>query len=296
MATLLEIQKKIQAISNSGKITKAMQLVASSKMRFFQKKAVSARDHAHDLLTILHQQMGEKHQSIFTTPRTSGPSLFIIYTSDKGLCGALNTQLLRRLFKSDEWMKKAPEDRLLITIGRKAADFARTNKIKVEKHFHGIKEKLTIIDALPILDELMAYWVEGKCREVILVAPHYKNTFVSYPVLKTFLPFSEEMVWSHMPERDKKDVFPPPSPYMIYEPDKERFMDVLFIQIIQSLFLESFFELKASEYSSRMIAMQNATDSANKIVQNLKLSYNKIRQQVITQELAELIGGSEAIS
>ncbi len=142
----------------------------------------------------------------------------------------------------------------------------------------------------------MKYWQEGKCKEVIFVAPHYKNTFVSYPVLKTFLPFSEKMILTHIVDHIPKSLLPKPSPYMLYEPTKERILDVLFMQIIESLFIESFFELKAAEYSSRMIAMQNATDAANKIVQNLKLSYNKIRQQVITQELAELIGGSEAIS
>lgn len=296
MASLIEIRKKIGSVQNTSKITKAMQLVASSKMKVFQKKAVHTRAYMHDFLKILKENLTADYKSTYTEKRTEGKTLFVIYTSDKGLCGPLNNQLIKKLFRSDRWLNTPEDQRLLITIGRKSNDFARINKIPVTQHFKGIAEKLTIIQALPIIDEILKFWNDGTCKEVFFAAPHYKNTFVSYPILKQFLPFSQEMIESQFIE--KKDLTADnvkETDYMIYEPDKKRVLDVLYWQIVQSSFIESFFELKAAEYSSRMMAMQSATDSANKIVNNLKLTYNKTRQQVITQELAELIGGSAAI-
>jgi len=296
MSSLIEIRKKISSVQNTSKITKAMQLVASSKMKVFQKKAVHTRAYMHDFLKILKENLTADYKSTYTEKRKEGKILFVIYTSDKGLCGSLNNQLIKKLFRSEKWLNTPEDQRLLITIGRKSNDFARINKIPVVQHFKGIVEKLTIMQALPIIDEILKYWNDGTAKEVFFAAPHYKNTFVSYPILKQFLPFSEEMIESQFAE--KKDLTVDnvkETDYMIYEPDKKRVMDVLYWQIVQSAFIESFFELKAAEYSSRMMAMQSATDSANKIVNNLKLTYNKTRQQVITQELAELIGGSAAI-
>lgn len=295
MASLIEIRKRIDSVGKTSKITKAMQLVAGAKMRQFQKKALASRSYVWDLLAMLRDQVAGNADTLFTEKREKGDTLFVLYTSDKGLCGPLNNQLIRRLFKSEKWIKTPKDERILITIGRKSFEYARVNKIPVEKHFKGVPEKLTIVQALPIIDAILKYWIEGKCKEVLFVTPHYKNTFTSYPVLKTFLPFSEEMVQSNIGHAKE---LPPAKKFanMIFEPSEERFKEALFSQIIQTMFIESFFELRASEYSSRMIAMQNATDAAHKMINGLRLVYNKTRQQVITQEIAELIGGSEAVS
>lgn len=297
MASLIEIRKKIQAVNNSAKITKAMQLVATSKMRFFQKKALTARRYITELIMMLDQVMDEEDFAthFFTQERKTGPTLFVVYTSDKGLCGSLNNQILRKLFKSEEWLKTPPAQRKLITIGKKAYEYARVNKIKVEKHFKGINEKLTLIDALPVIDAISQDWVEGRCKDVIFVTPHYKTTFFSYPILKTYFPISKAMVHSYLkdiPEEQKRNYL---KKYLIFEPSKKGLLNSLFLQIIQAIFIRNFFELKAAEYSSRMVAMQNATEAADKIVQDLKIGYNKSRQQLITQEIAELLAGAESL-
>lgn len=292
---LLEIRKKVDGVKNTRKITKAMQLVAASKMKQFQRRAVAVRSYAWDVLEILEQHLEDLGQdSIYTEERSDGPILFVLYTSDKGLCGPLNAQIIKTLIRSEVWAKTS--EKLLITIGKKSLDFARSNKIPVEKSFMKLQEKLTPVETLPVIDAILRYWLDRKCQKILFVSPHFKNSFLFYPVVKTLLPFSLEMVESHFqhvqkPSRKKKE-----DEQIIYEPLKTRVLESLVEQVIQSIFLQSFYELKASEYSSRMLAMQNATDSADRILHELTLTFNKTRQQVITQELSELIGASEAIS
>lgn len=293
--SLLEIRKRISSVKNTRKITKAMQLVAASKMRQFQKRAVTARRYVWDLIDLLEENI--LVQSAYTEQREKGQVLFVLYTSDKGLCGPLNNKLINGLFRSERWMSLAEEERMLVTLGKKGTDFARNNGIRVDKHFIGVPEKMNNVEALKLVDELLGFWRSGEVKEIVLIAPHYKNSFTFYPVLKTFLPFNSKMVESNIgTEENKHRRNKKPDELMIYEPTKEYVVSRLHEQVVSSLFMESFLELKASEYSSRMMAMQSATDAADKITAALSLQYNKARQQAITQEIAELVGASAAIS
>lgn len=294
---LLEIRKKIGGVKNTRKITKAMQLVAASKMRQFQKRGVSARKYVYDLLNILENNMERKTKSSFSeAPEDAKNILFVLYTSDKGLCGPLNTKIINGLFRSETWLGTPEENRKLMTIGKKSHDFAKNNSIPVTKHFAGIPEKLSNLDAIKVVDSILDYWKEGKTKRIVFVAPHYKNSFTFYPVLKTFLPFSEEMIETNIGHLDSRPFSGKKDEYMLFEPNQEFVINKLHGQIVQALFMQSFLELKASEYSSRMMAMQSATDSADRIISDLSLVYNKARQQAITQEIAELVGASDAIS
>jgi F-type H+-transporting ATPase subunit gamma len=232
------------------------------------------------------------------------------------------------LFRSKRWLELEPKARQLITIGKKSHDYARSNKIHVTKHFKQIPEKLSNLDALKIVDGLLELWnnEEEPIKEIIFIAPHYKNSFTFYPVVKTFLPFSQSTIDSTLgpiaseraaTERSEVGIVSLPkgkahstgvpcvggdaSPYadtsgmMLFNPDKEQVRNRLYEQLIQALFMQAFMELKASEYSSRMIAMQNATDAADRITNDLTRDYNKARQAVITREIAELMGASDAI-
>ncbi len=295
---LNEIKKKIKATKNTRKITKAMQLVAASKMRVFQKRAVHSRQFAWELLEVLRHNLDEQISTTLTEKRDSGKTLFVLYTSDKGLCGALNTRILKALLSSKKWNEMSESDRLLMTIGKKSYDFATFRGMPVAKSFNSINEKMTSLDALDIVNEIIEYWTKHKVREVVMVAPHYKNSLVYYPVMKTYLPFSEEMVKEHLEAVERAEGKTGMSeafhaePLIEYEPSQEHFVQVLVQQIVSSLFVQSFLELKASEYSSRMIAMQNATDAAGDMIHKYSLQYNKARQAAITQEIAEIVGGS----
>jgi len=302
VANLLLIRKKIKSVRNTRKITKAMQLVAASKMRVFQKKAIHARMYSQELLNILRLNLADIKDTILTKTRKNGKKLFILYSSDKGLCGPLNSRMIKGLFNSKVWNELSVHERLLITVGKKSYDYANYNKINVEKHFKGLKEDMTPVDALAIIDEIMAYWKTEDVKEIIMVAPHYKSPLVFYPMLKTYLPFSEDMIHRHIAaeeiaegKTDEDRTFRKEE-FMLYEPSKEEFKESLIQQIIQTLFTQAFFELKAAEYSSRMIAMQSATDAADDMVDKLTLSLNKARQAIITQEIAEIVGGSAALN
>lgn len=292
---LLEIKKKITGVKNTRKITKAMQLVAASKMRQFQKRALSTRHYVWELMSLLEENIHVP--SMYTEARTEGKVLFVLYTSDKGLCGPLNNKLINALFRSEEWNNLPEDQRMLVTIGKKGYEFARNREIPVEKHFVAVPEKMNAIQALKLVDTLLDFWRSGAVRQMVFAAPHYKNSITFYPVMKTFLPFSKQMIETNIgtEERERRRS-KKPDPLMIYEPSKEAVVQRLHEQTVISLFVEAFLELKASEYSSRMLAMQNATDAADKITNALSLQYNKARQQAITAEIAELVGASDAIS
>ncbi|MDP2691022.1 MAG: ATP synthase F1 subunit gamma [bacterium] len=298
MASLLEIRKKIKSVKQTRKITKAMQLVSASKMKVFQKKAVSCRSYAWDLLSVLKRHIPNQKRSLFLEQRESGKTLFVQYSSDKGLCGALNTKLSKALFTSRKWTETPADQRLLITIGKKAMDFARYNEIPLKHHFNGLNEQMTTLDALDFIKPIVDLWISGDVKEILMIAPHYQSTLVFYPLVKTFLPFSDEMISRHLnieEESTHENIYSPTNTHMYYEPSEERIIEVLFTQVIQLLFIQSFFELKAAEYSSRMIAMQNATDNADDIIRKLTLTYNKARQARITQELSEISGAMAAM-
>lgn len=296
---LISIQKRIKSTKNTKKITKAMQLEASSKMKKLQIKAVASREFTYGLLNILKNLHNEDDSeiSIYNEERESGKIVFILYSSDKGLCGGLNSRIVNTLLSSTEWRHTPKDDRILITIGKKGYDYAMYNKIPVDKSFKAISEKITLIETLEIIEEILEYWTSGEAMKIFMASPHYKSSIVFQPKVKSYLPLTDETIKSHLSTisndssntiKDDDDI----KPTIIYEPTFEEFKDSITRQIIQSLFLASFLELKASEYSSRMLAMQNATDSAGEIIDKLSLEFNKARQSAITQEIAEIVAGA----
>ena len=309
MAFLVEIKKKIEAVQNTRKITKAMELVAVSRMRTFQRKALGTRTYAWGLLRGFVPHQAHVEELPWGEVRDpSLPVLFVIVTSDKGLCGSLNQQLLRHLWRSAEWNALPPEKRLLITIGRKSAEAAQYAGFPPVKKFEGIRETLDPLSSLKLVHKIVGFWARKECREIVLISPHYVNPFVFYPTIKRYLPFSIAMIESHLGwkhpetmvgvpllEQPKRPELPTDELPVFLEPSPEHLMEVLVRQLVQSIFLQAFYELKACEYSSRMVAMKNATEAADKRLQEFTHEYHKVRQGAITQQLAELAGGTAAI-
>lgn len=307
MPFLVEIKKKIGAVQNTRKITKAMELVAASRMKQFQRKAVGTRGYAWSLLEALRQNAASLQETVYGETRAHGPVLFVLITSDKGLCGSLNQQLIRTLWRSERWKALVPEDRRLITIGRKSYEAATHAGIEPIERFEGLSEQMTPFKALAVIDRILGYWERNEVREVVFIAPHYVNPFTFYPTMKTYLPFTAEMAEAHLewrkppPGEAGRDGSAPKSSETeealidFHEPSRERVSEALATQLMETLFLQAFYELKATEYSSRMVAMKNATEAADEMVRSLTLSYNKARQGAITQQLAELTGGSLAV-
>lgn len=292
MISLIEVRKKIQSTQNTRKITQAMQLVAASRMKGYQRKALSSRDFAKGLLTLLAHNAAHLSEGTFAERRSEGAVLFVLITSDKGLCGALNARLIRELFQSKEWNSLPPAQRRLITVGKKSREAAQALGIRPEQSFEGVREDLDVMSAMPIIDQLLGYWDRKECREIRLVTPTYVNPFVFHTGIKAYLPLGPEMLESHglpLPEFSEDSG-------TLHEPSAERVVEVLGVQIARALFLHGFFELKACEYSSRMVAMKNASDAASELGRTLTIDYNKARQAKITQELAEISGAVAAMA
>lgn len=297
MASLLEVKKQIGAIRNTRKITKAMQLVATSRMKHLQKKALSVRTFASKLINLWTNRLSGIPVERFQEVRGTGKRVFVLYSSDKGLCGGMNQQLIKALLNSSVWKETPQENRIVVTFGRKGTDYLRFRKVAVDKSFTHIPDQLGTIEALGYIDELLKFWDNPEVEAVYMVAPHYKNSFTFYPIVKQFLPITPEALVAHLgPDYVATDTTSASQDELIYfEPDTATIAQNVIENLAQSLFLQAFYELKATEYSSRMLAMQNATNSAGKLIEEKTRLQNMIRQQRITQEIAEITGSATVI-
>jgi len=294
--SLIEVKNKIQSTKNTKKITKAMQLVAANKMKNFQKKAFASREYSWRLLESLELLHGNYKNLSFGEERDEGATLFVLITSDKGLCGALNAKLAKELFNSDEWNSLKPDERMLLTIGKKSKLAAQRLGVPIEKSYEGIFEDMDPFNSLKLVSRILQFWKDGKVKKVVLISPHYINPFDIRTTQKQYLPFNEDMLKSQFEWRDlyELDSNKMSIPEDNLEPDEDRLLEMLASQLVSALFVQAFFELKASEYSSRMVAMKKATEAADEMIDDLTLAYNKARQGKITQELAELAAGAAA--
>ncbi len=298
MAFLAEIKKQVESVNSSRKITQAMQLVAANKMKYFQRQATHNREYAWKLLeamSLCHHRLSDL---ALAEKRNSGKNVFVLITSDKGLCGALNVRLIQNLLKSKEWTTTPEAERLLITIGRKGYDYMNRRNIPIAAHFPGISERLDAMTAFHLINTIASYWDSGEAKKIYMVSTHYVNPFLSIPRLSTYLPFSSEMIAEHLnwraTMRNTQEDTNTVGQHFFFEPNEGRVIETLAHQLIHSLFMQSFNEFKAAEYSSRMVAMKKATEAADDMIKSLTLQYHKTRQAGITQQLCEIAAGSEA--
>ncbi len=292
MPSLIEIKNKIKSTKGTQKITKAMQLVAAAKMKTFQKTALSVREYTKLLGGELELCGSSIDEIAFAEPREKGKVLFILMTSDKGLCGAMNARLMKTLYRSEKWNGLSADERELITVGRKATDTARAMGIPTVASFVGLKEDMKTVDALEVIHVIMERWASEEVKEVVLVAPIYVNPFIFETKLKTYLPLTRKRV----EEEVESDINVEPQEASFFEPSKEEAIDRIAQLLVESLFIESFYELKATEYSSRMVAMKQATEAAGDRIKLLTNVFNRARQSAITQQLSELAAANEAMS
>ncbi|MDA0208446.1 MAG: ATP synthase F1 subunit gamma [bacterium] len=300
MSSLLEIKKKIKATKGTKKITKAMQLVAASKMKTFQKRSLTARDFTERLLAGLRLTGKSLDDTRYGEVRESGKTLFVLMTSDKGLCGSMNTKLIRSLWRSDDWKQTPEHARMLITVGKKAAEAARIEGVETAANFTGLKEQIDALESLKVIEAILTPWETGEVKRVVLVASEYVNPFVFHVRSRTFLPLRKDGLQELFMREEARTDAPEEAPETLdaafFEPGPEQAAETLAEQTVQSLFLQAFLELKATEYSSRMVAMKKATEAADDRIKTLTNLFNKARQASITQQLSELASANEAMS
>ena len=293
MAVGKEIRGKIKSVENTKKITKAMEMVAASKMRKAQERMRAARPYADKIRNItahLSQANPEYKSPYMRTDGTAKAVGFIVVSTDKGLCGGLNTNVLRAVTNK---MKEAQAAGLAIqavAIGNKGFGFL--NRIGANVISHAIQ-----LGDAPQLDKLIGpvkvmldAFVAGKLDAVYICNTKFINTMKQEPVIEQLLPLTAGRL--AQTEAEKKQY----GWDYIYEPDAPTVIDDLLTRYIEALVFQAVAENMASEQSARMVAMKSATDNAGTLIGELKLIYNKTRQAAITKELSEIVSGAAAIS
>ena len=286
MAIGKEIRKQIKSIQNTQKITRAMEMVAASKMRRAQERMQSARPYAQKIRNVirhLHYAHPE-YRHPFTLEREPKRVAFIIVTSDRGLCGGLNTNLLRTtLGAMRDWTQKQMEVDVC-TIGGKGFAFMKRMGANIVSHLGDTPRLEDLIGTIKVV--LDAY-IEGGLDHVFLVYNRFVSTMSQQAFVEQLLPLPPA-------EQDEEERLRHHWDY-IYEPDSKEVLDDLLTRYIEARVYRAVVENLSCEQAARMVAMKSASDNAGALIDDLRLRYNKARQAAITQEISEIVGGAAAV-
>jgi len=289
MANTRDIRRRIKSVKNTAQITRAMQLVAASKMKKAQDVALEGRPYT-ELLAEMLSSLGERlidYEHPFLESRSVKKRGILVVSTDKGLCGALNANLFRKLTKIEGSAS-------FVSIGRKAAQFLSRTQRELLADFT-ISDKVHFAEVRSVVEFLIQSYREGKIDTLEVVYTHFVNTMVQNPVILPLLPFRE--LKSILQEKDQEAGRKSASEdtrEILFEPGPAVILDELLNLYIKQEIYHVVLEAKASEHSSRMVAMKTATDNANTLVDDLTLDYNKVRQAAITQEILEISAASFA--
>ena len=282
-----EIRNKIKSVENTRKITKAMEMVAASKMRKAQDRMRAARPYGDKIRRVAanlsHAIAEYKHP--FLTKRESVKNVgLILVTSDKGLCGGLNANVLRlAVSRMKEWEAQGA-DLQVTAIGNKGFGFMQRAGGKIASHVTGLGDTPHLEKLIgPVKVQLDAF-VKGEIDQLYIGYTRFINTMKQEPVIEQLLPLSGDAVGSAQTNWD-----------YVYEPEAKEVVDDLLIRYVEALIYQAVAENMASEQSARMVAMKSASDNAKNVIGELKLVYNKTRQAAITKELSEIVGGAAAV-
>jgi F-type H+-transporting ATPase subunit gamma len=295
MANLRDIRRRIKSVKNTAQITKAMQLVAASKMKKAQDQAVSGRSYAdllNKVLVNLKEYTGEEDHPLLKE-QDGARELVILVTTDKGLCGPLNTNLLRLT------MEQVGKDADFITIGNKGRQALVRAKRNIVADF-SVKDPVAFLEVKPVAEFVMEKFLAGDYDKVTVAFTNFKNTISQEPLLETLLPISPiELGKAKGYEGVGKDevVSEGTAQYggYIFEPDARGVLDMIVPQYVGYQLYQMVLESRASEHSARMVAMKAATDNAKQMIKDLTLEYNKQRQAAITAELLEITTAMRAL-
>jgi F-type H+-transporting ATPase subunit gamma len=292
MAVGKEIRTKIKSVENTKKITKAMEMVAASKMRKAQERMRSARPYSDKIRNItanLSQANPEYKSPYLRTGGTTKAVGFIVVTTDKGLCGGLNTNVLRAVTTKMRDIQTAGGTVRATAIGNKGFGFLNRLGVPVVSHVVQLGDAPQIDKLIGPVKVMLDAFVEGQIDAVYVCYTNFINTMKQEPRVELLLPLSADRLQQTEAEK---------SAYgwdYIYEPDAPTVIDDLLTRYIEALVYQSVAENMASEQSARMVAMKAATDNAGNLIAELKLIYNKTRQAAITKELSEIVGGAAAV-
>jgi F-type H+-transporting ATPase subunit gamma len=287
MAGSKEIRTKIKSVENTRKITRAMEMVAAAKMRKAQDRMRAARPYAEKIRNVAAHlsRANPEYKHAFLAKRDSVKNVgLIIVTSDKGLCGGLNTNLLRLAVNEMKTWQNDGKGLVVCPIGNKGFGFMNRIGAKVQSHLTGLGDTPHMEKLIGAVKAMLDAYVAGEIDAIYLSYNHFINTMKQEPRMEQLLPLSGEQMGTSEGNWD-----------YIYEPDAKKVIDELLLRYIESLVYQAVVENMASEQSSRMVAMKAASDNAKSVIGELKLVYNKARQAAITKEISEIVGGAAAI-
>jgi F-type H+-transporting ATPase subunit gamma len=288
MAGSKEIRTKIKSVENTRKITKAMEMVAASKMRKAQDRMRASRPYAEKIRNVA------AHLS-FANPEYKHPYLIkrdvikniglIVVSSDKGLCGGLNTNMLRLSVNQMKNWESEGKSISVSAIGNKGFSFMNRVGANVKSHITGLGDVPHLETLIGTIKVMLDMYEAGEIDQLYISYTKFINTMKQEPTMEQLLPLSGDQLGSPKGHWD-----------YIYEPEAKPVVDQLMTRYIESLVYNAVAENMASEQSSRMVAMKSASDNAKEVIGDLKLVYNKARQAAITKEISEIVGGAAAVS
>jgi len=292
MANLKAIRIRITSVKSTRQITSAMKMVAAAKLRKAQDKIVRLRPFAnklHDILNNLNQDLAEAEvENIYGRNAAPEKILIVAITSNRGLCGAFNTNVIREAKRviADNYFEQYKKGNIrFLSIGKKGFDYIRKQKLGIAGEFNDLLNDVTFERTSAVAEKVMKSFIEGEFDKVVIIYNRFKNAAVQQLTNEVFLPVSPT------PEKGKSSL----TADYIYEPDKEAIVKELIPKWLKIQFYKAVLDSFVSENGARMTAMHKATDNATTMIRELTMQYNKARQAAITNQILEVVSGAEAL-
>jgi F-type H+-transporting ATPase subunit gamma len=298
MANVRELKRRIRSVKNISQVTRAMQMVAASRMRRAQEQVLATRPYsakAWELLIHLAAQQSTNRavHPLLTRRDPILATAIVLITSDKGLCGAYNSNVIRTTL---HFMRDLSQSVRLVTIGRRGRDFMIRHGGHVIAEFADLPARPSLLDITPIARTVIDDFLEGYHDEVYLAYTDFINTLTQKPTIRRILPITPELVTSSVMSEYMAETPVHLTGEYIYEPDPYTILEAVLPRFTELQIYQAVLEALASEHSARMVAMRNATNNANELIDDLTLSYYRARQEAITKEMLDIAGGAEALA
>jgi len=301
-ASLRDIRKRIASVRSTQQITKAMKMVAAAKLRRAQESILATRPYATKMFEVLSSLTArtspEAHPLL--ARREAKKVEVVVFTSDRGLCGAFNMNLIQNAERFMEEEKNKAEELALSFIGRKGRDYFRKRKVAIRREYVNLFGKVDYLLASRIGQELVEAYSEKRVDEISLLYAEFRSAIQQRVIFKKILPVTPKV---QIAKEEAPATLPGHSPAAgrateveyLYEPSEGEILDKLLPMYVEVQVYQALLESLASEYGARMTAMENATNNAAEMIERLTLVYNKARQAAITKELIEIVSGAEAL-
>ena len=292
MANLKEVKGRIQSVVSTQQITKAMKMVAAAKLRRAQERITQMRPYSQKLSEIIQNVSGSQTgeiENLYAEERAINKVLLVVVSSDRGLCGAFNSSAFkytRNLIAEKYSSQESLGDLYIMPIGKKSFEFFKKRNYNLIEDYATLMEKLDFNGARDAAEMIMSEFVKGEFDQVEIIFNEFKNVATQIVKSEQFLPIKDES--EEVVEESNVDY--------IYEPSQAFIFDELLPKSLKIQFYKTLLESNASEHGARMTAMDKATENADELLKDLRLTYNRTRQAAITKEILEIVGGAEALA